>query len=164
MGRRSVFRTPLDDAPSRPRASSRCRGAFPPGSSGDEDGAVGASVVPDGGVPTAQPPLAGEEGGEEGRLPNPARLHPLALAILLFPVVGRAVPSPYRYPARDPVEQHVDDLPERDDARSEGCVLGHHHHIVVNMMMGGGRGRDAGGEGGRGTTTLMAVWSIAIVM
>jgi hypothetical protein len=106
-GRRSVFRTPPDDTPSCPRASSRCRGAFPPSSSS---------------------------------------------------------PSPYRYPARDPVEQHVDDLPERDDARSEGCVLGHHHHIVVNMMMGGGRGRDAGGEGGRGTTTLMAVWSIAIVM
>jgi hypothetical protein len=84
---------------------------------------VGASVVPDGGVPTAQPPLAGEEGGEEGRLPNPARLHPLALAILLFPVVGRAVPSPYRYPARDPVEQHINDLPFCDGDGAAGASV-----------------------------------------
>ena len=69
------------------------------------------------------PPLAEEEGGEEGRLPNPARLRPLALAILLFPVVGRAVPSPYRYPARDPVEQHINDLPFCDGNGAAGASV-----------------------------------------
>jgi hypothetical protein len=95
-GRWSVFRTPLDDAPSRPRASSRRCGAFPPGSSGDGDGAAGASVVPDGGVPTAQssPDGGGGWGGgpsSEPRSTTPPRARARPPAI--------AAPSPQDRPA-----------------------------------------------------------------
>jgi hypothetical protein len=77
----------------------------------DGDGAAGASFVPDSGV------LATRGGGGPSSEPRPttpprALAHPPAVAAPSPP--SSSSPSPYRYPASDPVEQHVDDLPERD--------------------------------------------------